>query len=378
MKTDLPAWEPWPQPEKVTLPVASTWLTAEEETTVTDAIASNWVGPNGAYSSQSEELLSKYLGQPTLLTTNGTIALLLAIQALGLEPGDEVVVPSTTYAATANAVIAAGGRPVFCDIEPYRWGLDKSLLDEAISERTRGIIAVHLYGVACDIEGIYRFCRDKGLWLIEDCAESFLATRNGRVVGTWGDAATFSFFANKLITCGEGGAVSTPRHDVLESMKAIRGQGMSPTRRYYFDRFGMNYRLSNLSAAVLSAQLKRLTDIWMQRESTENAYDDLLGGLVQRQTIAATDSRSPWIYTCTLPEDGPESNTVGQALAKEGIETRPIFYPLPSMPAFFGYRATPFARGIQLARRGISLPTGIHVTTSDIRKVASIITSFYC
>lgn len=363
-------WKAWPQPRATRLSVASTSITSLEANYIEAALASNWIGPNGSFNRRAEEILSQLTGRESLLTSSGTAALYLALVGLGIGPGDEVLVPATTFAATANAVVAVGARPIFVDVEPRTWGIDAEAIVEAITPKTRAVIAVHLYGMPCEIERVSEITRQSGRFLIEDCAEAPFASVNGRQVGSWGDVATYSFFANKLVTAGEGGAVSAADPELLERMRLIRGQGMDPHHRYLFKTFGMNLRLSNLSAALLTAQLERLSSIWQGRQELECRYDEALKGLVDRPDARPGVNRSPWIFTGLLNQ-GAAAWDIANVLASAGVETRPVFYPLPTMPAFHSYASTPTPVSTELALRGLSLPTGAHIGEREFNEIVA-------
>jgi hypothetical protein len=217
------------------IPVASTDLSGHEERYAVDAIRSSWISSTGPYLSRFEAEFAALCGvKSALAVSNGTVALHLALLGLDVRPGDEVIVPSLTYVATANAVRYVGGEPVFVDVDPETWCLDPRRLEEAITRRTRGIIAVHLVGHPADMDRINHLAVVNGLWVVEDAAEAHLASYKGRPVGGLARLATFSFFGNKLFTCGEGGAITLSDDQLNTRLRILRGQGMDPQRRYYF------------------------------------------------------------------------------------------------------------------------------------------------
>jgi perosamine synthetase len=216
--TDDEVWDfSWPQPTNVEIHVASTSISEIEKSFVLDTLESNWIGPGGSYNKLVENFLSETLRQDTILVSNGTIAIVLALQALGVGPGDEVIVPDLTYAATASAVVMVGAIPIFADVNLNSWCIEVENIEKLITKKTKAVIVVHLYGNMGEVKSLSTFCKMKSLYLIEDCAEAFLAKDpEGKIAGTYGDVATFSFFANKLITSGEGGAVTTPNKTLLK------------------------------------------------------------------------------------------------------------------------------------------------------------------
>ena len=208
--------------------------------------------------------------------SNGTVALHLALVALGIGEGDEVIVPDLTYAATINTVLHANATPVIVDVEESSWCIDPIQIEKAITRRTKAIIPVHLYGQACDMEAIMKIAKKYKLRVIEDCAEAHGAMFNEKKVGSFGDVGCFSFFGNKVITTGEGGMCVTNDTNLNERMRILRDHGMSKTKRYWHEVIGYNYRMTNLQAAIGLAQLERIEKIHNNRREYENNYKDSL------------------------------------------------------------------------------------------------------
>lgn len=364
----------WPQPEHLTCSVAETWLSDRESEYVNNALQSNWIGPGGVYNRSCEEKLSLLLGQNTLLVSNGSVAIILALKALGIGFEDEVLVPNLTYSATASSVVHVGAVPVFCDVEMDTWGISVDSMERMISSKTKAIIVVHLYGVPAKMSAVVEFARKHGLFVIEDCAESFLAESESKIVGTFGDISTYSFFANKLITSGEGGAVSTKNDALLEKMFLLRGQGMDPAHRYFFLTPGFNFRMTNLQAAVLLGQLDRLEDIKNSRSNVEKLYRKKLENYIEDQIVQDRDTRAPWLFTTRLKVLNLEQKlNAAQKLADLGIETRPVFYPLSSMPAFSAFKTDDYSCSTIISREGITLPTGHHLSHDKIDQICKIL-----
>lgn len=358
--------------------MASPWITQHEVDLVASAVSASWVGPQGPELKTASEALAQRLGgQNVTLVTNGTAALELAFRALGIGPGDEVLVPALTYAATANAVLAVGAQPVFCDVSEETWCLDTNSVKRMLSPRSKAVVVVHLYGFTADLTELLELARVNDLSLVEDCAEALFGTSPSGLAGTGGTVATFSFFANKLITSGEGGAVSTSNKELMDRINLIKGQGMSPDRRYYFEEPGGNFRMSNLQAALLRGQLDRLEEIWSQRCAIEERYEAELSAYMTRPQVTAGSQRSPWLFTARLRQPWVDAKLgLAKHLAEDGIETRPIFYPLPLMPAFAAWRADDIPGSVAVARGGISLPTGAHLTQAHHHKVLTTIMSY--
>jgi perosamine synthetase len=347
------------------LPVAGPDLSGNEEAYAADAIRSSWISSTGDYVDRFEREFAELCGTDTALSVcNGTVALHLSLLAIGVRAGDEVLVPALTYVATANAVRYVGAEPVFVDVDPTTWCLDPARLEDAITPRTRGIIAVHLYGHPADMDAINRVAGVHGLWVVEDAAEAHFATYKGRTVGGLGDIATFSFYGNKIITSGEGGAVtlSDPRMELRA--RTLRGQGMDPSRRYYFPVTGYNFRLTNVACAILCAQLERRETIIEQRRRIFDTYRSGLAGVpgIGFQPIADWAVPAPWLFCVTVDADahGRSRDELAERLDRAGIETRPFFIPLNRLPPF---REAALERGDSvptaetLAGSGLNLPT---------------------
>lgn len=347
------------------IPVSAPDLTGNEEQYAVDAIRSSWISSTGVYVDRFEREFAKACGTRSAISVaNGTIALHLALLALGVRPGDEVLVPALTYVATANAVRYVGGEPVFVDVDPATWCLDPAKLEDAITRRTRGIIAVHLYGHPADMDAINRVAGIHGLWVVEDAAEAHFATYKGKPVGGLADIATFSFYGNKLITSGEGGAVtlSDPRTELRA--RTLRGQGMDPARRYYFPVTGYNFRLTNVACAILCAQIERRDAIVDRRRDIFDTYRSGLAGVpgIGFQPIAEWAVPAPWLFCITVDPRayGRARDEIVDRLDAEGIETRPFFIPLNTLPPFREGAlrrrdAVPVAES--LGESGLNLPT---------------------
>lgn len=347
------------------IPVSAPDLTGNEERYVVDAIRSSWISSTGAYIDRFEAEFAAACGTRTAIAVaNGTIAIHLALLALGVRPGDEVLVPALTYVATANAVRYVGGEPVFVDVDPATWCLDPAKLEDAITQRTRGIIAVHLYGHPADMDAISRVAGIHGLWVVEDAAEAHFATYKGKPVGGLADIATFSFYGNKLITSGEGGAVTLSDPRIELRARTLRGQGMDPARRYYFPVTGYNFRLTNVACAILCAQIERRDEILSRRRGIFDTYRSGLAGVpgIGFQPVAEWAVPAPWLFCITVDPHvyGRTRDELVDRLGDAGIDTRPFFIPLNALPPF---REGALGRGDAvpvaeaLGASGLNLPT---------------------
>lgn len=361
------------------IPVAQPDLSGNEEAYVVDAIRTSWISSTGAYITRFEREFAALCGSRACIgVCNGTVALHLALLTLDVRPGDEVIVPSLTYIATANAVRYVGAEPVFVDVDPDTWCIDPRKIEEAITPRTRGIIPVHLYGHPADMDAITHIAGVNGLWVVEDAAEAPFATYRGKPTGGFGTIATFSFYGNKVLTSGEGGAITLNDPRLELRARTLRGQGMDPKRRYYFPVTGYNFRLTNVAAALLCAQLERREAMIRRRQEIYALYHEFLAPVrgVGFQPVAEWATISPWLFCVTIDPDvfGCNRDEVMARLAARGIDTRPFFIPLHTLPPF---REGSRRRGEQLpvttrlAATGINLPTYPQMTTEQVREVVA-------
>lgn len=340
-----------------------------------DCLQSTWISSTGKYVDRFEAAFSEFCGtRHAISCSNGTIALHLALLALGVGSGDEVLVPTLTFVATANAVTYCGARPVFVDAEPDTWNIDPTLLEALVTPRTKGIIVVHLFGHPVDMEPVLIVARRHGLFVIEDAAEAHGAQYRGRPVGALGDIATFSFYGNKIITTGEGGMVVTDDAGLAARVRQLKGQGMDPARRYWFPIIGFNYRLTNIAAAIGLGQMEMADWHMQRRREVATWYREALEGVrgITWQTEQPWARHAYWMVSLQVDAGEQQRDLIMAQLAERGIETRPIFYPLHTLPP---YRldtedaVLPVAELI--AQRGFSLPTWAGLTREDVGYVSA-------
>jgi len=363
------------------IPIAAPDLGKAEEEYVLEAIRSTWISSSGQYVKRFEAMFAEACQVKTALSIcNGTAVLHLAVAALDLQPGDEVIVPSLTYIATANAVRYAHAIPVFVDVEPSTWCMDPDLIEAAITPRTKGIIAVDLYGHPADMDRIKAVARRRGLWLIEDAAEAHFARYKGRPTGGLADLTVFSFFGNKIVTCGEGGAVTTDDPVLDKRLRLLRNQGMDPERRYFFPVVGYNYRLTNVACALLCAQLERREQLIARRRAIFNRYRNNLQGVagIGLQPVAEWAEVTPWLFCVTIDEAtfGHSRDEVMALLDRNKIETRPFFIPIHSLPPYVGLSPhAPLPHTDRLAATGINLPTFTGMSDAQIDRICATLTA---
>ncbi|UGA57360.1 aminotransferase class I/II-fold pyridoxal phosphate-dependent enzyme [Vibrio sp. VB16] len=341
---------------------------------VTDCIKTNWISSQGRYVQQFEEAIEEYTGAAYVLAvSNGTVALHLALVALGIEPGDEVIVPDLTFGATLNAVVLSGAKPVIVDIDEKDWNISVELIEANITPNTKAILPVHIYGVPCNMPKIMELAKRNNLRVIEDCAEALGSTISEKHVGTYGDVGCFSFFGNKVITCGEGGAVLFKDKDTYNKARVLRDHGMKPGKRYWHEVVGFNYRLTNMQAAVGCAQLEQLPTFRIKRKEIFSWYEKYLmaSGYFEKQQFDEDYDNSFWLFTVKLKSHSLiNRDDLIKKLAKIGIDTRPVFYPMSDMPPFRNYKKDLNGTSTNISLNAISLPTSVYLNEVDIKAIS--------
>jgi perosamine synthetase len=353
--------------------VARPDLTHHEFRAVMEAFISTWISSKGPYVQKFEDEFRAFTGtRHAVSVVNGTAALHLALVALDIGPGDEVIVPDLTFAATINAVLHCGATPVIVDVDPRSWCMNADALRAARTERTRAIIPVHLYGRPADMGPIMQFAREHDIAVVEDCAEAIGARYRGQVVGQFGDVSCFSFFANKIVTSGEGGMCVTQSDGLARTLRVLRDHGMTPDRFYWHERVGYNYRLTNLQAAIGQVQLWRIDGTLKRNRDIAEMYRQALDG-VEGVSFPPPmpDDCEPvvWLTSVRVPAD--KRLAIQQAAYDARIELRPFFHPLSSMPPYERYgRPCPHSR--ELAATGLNLPTSRAVDEQVVERVARV------
>jgi len=353
--------------------VAQPVFNGREKEYVDHCLDTGWISSAGEYIEKFEKQFAVHVqANHAIACFNGTVALHLALLAKGVTAGDEVIVPSLTYIATANVVRYCGATPVFVDCEADTWNIDPRMIEERISDRTKGIIVVHLYGAPVDMDPVMELAKRRGLFVIEDAAQAHGSKYRGKPVGALGDAGTFSFFGNKIITTGEGGMITTNRTEIDQSMRLFRNQGMSPKKRYWFEMIGYNYRMTNLQAAIGCGQLEGIDWHLNRRQEVVKAYREGLKGLDEIITLPVEKPYAThcyWMFTVLISDKSRVNrDALILKLDQDGIETRPIFYPMFMMPPY-AENADRYPVAASVGIRGISLPTHGALSSSDISRV---------
>jgi perosamine synthetase len=357
------------------IPVAEPVIGEREVTYVTAAVKSGWVSSKGPYVAEFEQALAQRVdAQYAVAVSSGTAALTLSMAALGIGPGDEVIVPTFSFAATANTVCHVGATPNFADSDPTHWCMDPGDIQRRITPRTKAIMPVHLYGHPAEMSAIIEIAQERNLKVIENAAEALGSRYNGRPVGCLGDVGIFSFFGNKLITTGEGGMVVTNDLGLAERLRMLRDHGMDPRRPYWHPEVGYNFRLTNLQAALGLAQLEQIDEFLVRKREIDYRYRKGLGdlpGIVFQQVAPGVES-SYWLFALLIgPESGITRDHLQDALLDRGIDSRRAAYEIHTMPPH--YRAQYYPVAARLSDEGLHLPSAVSLTDVDQEYVVACI-----
>lgn len=354
--------------------LAQPQLNGNEYRYLMDAFLSTWISSAGKYVIKFEKGFSEYCGvKYGVATSNGTVALHLALIALGIGSGDEVIVPDITFAATVNAVLYTGATPVIVDVEKDSWCIDPDEVEKAITPKTKVIIPVHIYGQACNMGRICAIAEKYHLYIVEDCAEAHGAEWHGKRVGTFGNISCFSFFGNKVITTGEGGMCITDSEELNDKMRVYRDHGMSKEKKYFHEVIGYNYRMTNLQAAIGTAQVERIGEILEWREKLEEQYIRALKpikGVTLQKNNLPDRKKITWLVSILVPTS--KRDHILARLKENGIDARAFFIPLSEMNIYKQY-AKSCINSKCIAAMGLNLPTTIDVDEEVIQKITSII-----
>jgi perosamine synthetase len=361
------------------LPVYQPDLSGREREYVLRCLDSSWISSKGEFIGRFESEFARFIGAANATSVcNGTAALHLALAALDIGPGDEVIVPTLTYVASVNMILQTGATPVFVDAAAADWQLNVLEIERHLSPRTRAVMAVHLYGAACPMAPIVELCRAHGIFLVEDCAEAIGTRYHGQHVGTFGDLATFSFFGNKTLTTGEGGMVIARNSDLLERAYHLKTQGVDREREYWHDTLAYNYRMTNICAAIGLGQLDRVEEILIRKRHIAMRYARELADLplVFQSELAGT-RHGFWMCSIALKEASLR-DPLRSFLRQRKVETRPVFFPAHCLP-----HCARFARGEEypvaeaISAGGICLPSYPALSDGDVQRITADIREFF-
>jgi perosamine synthetase len=356
------------------IPISKPSIGARERELVLEAVDSGWVSSIGKYIDEFETLFARYCGTEFAVSvSNGTTGLHLALAALNIGSGDEVIIPDLTFVATANAVAYTGATPILADIDPDTLCIDPASVEALISERTKAIIPVHLYGHPADMDALTTIANAHNITIIEDAAEAHGAEYKGRRVGGLSRCGVFSFYGNKVVTTGEGGMLTTNDRAFYLRAKRLRDHAMSAERRYFHTERGFNYRMTNLQAALGVAQMERIDTFLARRAEIMTWYNSTIRCSENvRLNRVKNWARSAFWMVC-LEVDGFDEERRGAFMAKlkqRGIDSRPYFCTMSSLPM---YRQEPLPVAARKAQAGLNLPSFFELTQKDVERISGAV-----
>ena len=368
-----------PEVAKARIPVSGPWITPLEVEYVTDAVANAWYADAGKWHNRFEKAFADHLGvQHAIALPSCTSAIHLSLAALGVGPGDEVIVPELTWIATAAPVSYVGATPVFADVDPTTWCLSAKAFEECITPRTRAVIPVDLYGNMPDYDSLREIASKNGVAIIEDAAEAVGGRYKGRPAGALGDTGVYSFHGSKILTTGEGGLLATNRDDLARRILHLRDHGREPGDRYFFNtEVGFKYRMSAMQAALGTAQLERLGELLKRKRDLFAWYSEGLAGVpgITLNTPSPDTEATYWMITLMVdPSHRWDKRALQDRFADFGIDTRPFFHPLSSLPAYQNHPGVAAAKArnreaYRISPWGLNLPSALNLTHADVRKV---------
>jgi perosamine synthetase len=355
-------------------------LDGNEKKYLQSCIEDNWISSDGPFVKQFEEMFACYIGvKYGVAVSNGTVALELALAALDIKKGDEVIMPAHTIISCPMGVIRRGGIPVLVDVDPETWTIDVAQVKRKINPKTRVIMPVHMFGHPCDMDALKDAIAGENIFILEDAAEAHGAEYFGRKCGSLGDIAAFSFYANKIVTTGEGGMVLTNDKNYADRARSYRNLCFQSQQRFLHNELGYNFRMTNLQAALGVAQVEMIDrhlerKIWQGREYT-NRLKDIPG--ITLQGVKPWAKHVYWVFGILLNDDIPlDAFRLAQLLVEKGVQTRPFFWPLNEQPVFdkMGlFKGEEYPVSQKLARRGLYLPSGMALTETQLEEAASVL-----
>lgn len=363
------------------IPVNQPLLNGNEKKYLLDCIKTGWISSEGPFISEFENKFAKKVGRKYgIAVCNGSAALEIAVAALNIGKGDEVIIPAFTIISCAAAVVRAGAKPVLVDSDPFTWNMDVAQIKAKITPKTKAIVVVHIYGLPTDMDPVLSLAKKYKLKIIEDAAEAHGLTYKGRPCGSFGDISIFSFYPNKLVTTGEGGMVLTNDKKLADRCRSLRNLCFMPERRFIHEELGWNMRMTNMQAALGLAQLERYGEFIIKKREMGKTYTKLLKNVDGIQLPQITTSYAEniyWVYGLVLDEKisfgGDEAM---RRLAEKGVGTRPFFWPMHEQPVFrkMGlFKGERYPVTERLARRGFYIPSGLALTDMQIHKVVKAV-----
>lgn len=362
------------------IPVNTPLLSGNELKYLTECIETGWISSEGPFIQRFEEQFAAYTDRKFgVAVSSGSAALDIAVKALGIGPGDEVILPAFTIISPVQSVVTAGAAPVLVDCEPDTWNMDVSQIEAKITPRTKAILVVHIYGLPVDMDPVLELCRKHNLLLIEDAAEMHGQIYKGRKCGSFGDIGTFSFYPNKLVTSGEGGMIVCNDSLIAERCKKLRNLAFEPQgRRFVHHEIGWNYRMTNLQAAVGLAQLEKADEHLRRKIEIGKKYRNLLKnleGIEMQAEKTAFAENIYWVFGLVAETEALQQETV-RKLSEKQIGTRPFFWCMHEQPVFQGmglFQNEQYPNAEKIARNGFYLPSGLGLGDKEIEYVAQIL-----
>lgn len=366
------------------IPVNEPLLDGNEQKYLAECIDTGWISSEGPFVKRFEAEFAARVGRKHgIAVTNGTAALDAAVEAIGIGPGDEVILPTFTIISCVLQIVRAGASPVLVDADPDTWNMDVTQIEAKVTPRTKAIMVVHIYGLPVDMDPVLDICERHGLKLIEDAAEAIGQTYRGRPCGSFGDISTVSFYPNKHVTTGEGGMILTDDDELAETSRSLRNLCFQPGKRFVHERLGWNLRMTNLQAAVGLAQLERLDRFLERKRAIGLRYQELLAGLDGIQLpVDRTDYAENlyWVFGLVVDERFGEADVVMKRLGTEGVGTRPFFNPMHQQPVLQDmglFKGESYPNAERSYRQGLYVPSGMALRDVQIRKVASLADIFF-
>lgn len=359
------------------IPIYKPSITNLEKKYVNECLDSSWISSKGKYIDIFEKSFAQKINiDYSVSVCNGTVALHLALLALGIGPGDEVIVPTFTYIASVNAIVYCGATPVFVDSLEETWQINPEEIYKKITSKTKAIIVVHLYGQSCDMNYICKIAQESEVFLVEDCAEAFGTYYQGKHVGSFGDISTYSFFGNKTITAGEGGMVVTNNETLYLRSLHLKGQGLAEHRQYWHDVVGYNYRMTNITCAIAQAQLERSDELISKKRKIAEYYHSAFDGThVKTHREQPNTIHSYWMNSVIFDCNQQQRDKFREYLLSKGIDTRPLFYPVHTMPMYSKkYEMHKVAEDI--SGRGFNIPSYPGLTDKQLEYICCTILSY--
>ena len=364
------------------IPVNEPLLVGNEKKYLSECIDTGWISSEGPFVKRFEDEFSGRVGRKYgIAVTNGTAALDAAVEAIGIGPGDEVILPTFTIISCIHQIVRSGATPVLVDVDPDTWNIDVLQIESKVTSRTKAIIVVHIYGLPVDMNPVLSICKRHGLKLIEDAAEAIGQTYCGKPCGSFGDISTVSFYPNKHITTGEGGMILTDDDELASNCISLRNLCFQPGKRFVHERLGWNLRMTNLQAAIGLAQLERLDEFLFRKREIGQHYQRLLAGLSDiKLPLDYTDYAENlyWVFGLVISEHLGTAESIIKKLSSLGVGSRPFFFPMHQQPVlremgFFPGESYPNSERIY--RQGLYLPSGLALTDEQINRSADAIHS---